>query len=56
MKFSQLTTYNFNIAKNECVELLLWSLLDLCVQIIINITNNNVANTIHFDDVTSSIL
>jgi len=54
--FSQLTASDFRIAENECAELLLPSLPDLYDQLINNITNNNIVDTIHFDDVAGAIL
>ena len=44
------------IEENECVKLLLQSLLDSYDQLIINLTNNNQANSLVFDDVVASIL
>jgi len=54
--FSQPTVYDFKIAENERAELLLQSLPDSYDQPIINIINNNIADTLHFDDVTGAIL
>ena len=54
--FSQLTTSDFRIAENECAELLLQSLPDSYDQLIINVTNNNIVDTLHFDDVAVAIL
>ena len=42
--FSQLTISDYTIAENERVELLLHSLTDSYDQLVINITNNNIAN------------
>ncbi|MCI41253.1 gag-pol polyprotein, partial [Trifolium medium] len=45
------------IAKNERAKLLvLQSLPDSYDQLIINITNNNIAVTLHFDDIVGAIL
>jgi len=54
--FSQLTASDFKIAENERAELLLQSLPDSYDQLIINITNNNIVDTLHFDDVAGAIL
>ncbi|KAH9762162.1 Integrase catalytic domain-containing protein [Citrus sinensis] len=54
--FSQLTTLGHNIEENECAELLLQSLPDSYDQLIINLTNNNPADSLVFDDVAASIL
>jgi len=54
--FSQLTASDFRIAENERPELLLQSLPDSYDQLIINITNNNIDDTLHFDDVVGAIL
>ncbi|KAH9671138.1 hypothetical protein KPL70_017236 [Citrus sinensis] len=54
--FSQLTTLGHNIEENERAELLLQSLLDLYDQPIINLKNNNPADSLIFDDVAASIL
>jgi len=53
--FVQLTTSDFRMAENECDELLLQILPD-SYQLIINITNNIVADTLHVDDVTDAVL
>ena len=53
---AQLTASNFKIAENESAELLLQSLPDSYDQLIINITNNNVGDSLHFDDVAGAIL
>ena len=42
--------------ENELVELLLQSLLDSYDQLVINITNNNIADHLAFDDVVGAIL
>ncbi|KAH9767897.1 Integrase catalytic domain-containing protein [Citrus sinensis] len=54
--FSQLTTLGHNIEENERAELLLQSLLDSYDQLIINLTNNNPADNLVFDDVAASVL
>ncbi|KAH9784261.1 hypothetical protein KPL71_009581 [Citrus sinensis] len=54
--FSQLTTLSHNIEENERAELLLQSLLDLYDQLIINLTNNNPAANLVFDDVAASVI
>jgi len=56
MLFSQLKMFDFKIAENECVELLLQSLPDSYDQLIINITNNKIVDTLHFDDVAATII
>ena len=43
------------IEKNECDELLLQSLRDSYDQLIINMTNNNQADSLGFDDVVASV-
>ena len=45
-----------NIEKNERAELLLQSLPDLYDQLIINLTNNNPADIIVFNDIVASVL
>ena len=45
-----------NIEENERVELLLQSLTDSYDQLIINLTNNNPADCLVFDDVAVSVL
>ena len=54
--FSQLTVSDYTIAENERAELLLQSLPDSYDQLIINITNNNIAAHVAFDVVASAIL
>ena len=54
--FSQLTASDFTIAENERAELLLQSLPDSYDHLIINITNNNIADSLHFDDVAGAII
>ena len=54
--FSQLTTLGYKIEENERVELLLQSLSDSYDQIIINLTNNNPADSLVFDDIAASVL
>ena len=54
--FSQLTASDYIMEENELVELLLQSLLDSYDQLVINITNNNIADHLVFDDVTGAIL
>ena len=44
--FSQLTASDYRIVENEYAEL----------QVIINITNNNIVNSLSFDDVAGAIL
>ena len=56
MLFSQLTASNYGIVENECAELLLQSLPDSYDQLIINITNKNIADSLSFDDVADAIL
>ncbi|KAH9689319.1 hypothetical protein KPL70_015447 [Citrus sinensis] len=54
--FSQLTTLGHNIEENERAELLLQSLPNSYDQLIINLTNNNLADSLVFDDVAASVL
>ena len=54
--FSQLIASDYTIVKNEHVEHLLQSLIDSYDQLIINITNNNIADRLAFDDVSDAIL
>ena len=54
--FSQLTTLGHKIKENEHTELLLQSLPDSYDQLIINLTNNNSADSLVFDDVAASAL
>ncbi|KAH9659018.1 hypothetical protein KPL70_023705 [Citrus sinensis] len=54
--FSQLTTLGYNIEENERAELLLQSLPDSYDQLIINLTNNNLVESLVFDDVAASVL
>jgi len=54
--FAQLLTTDFNIIENECVELLLQSLPNSYDQLVINITNYNVVDLLHFEDVVEPIL
>ena len=54
--FSQLTMLGHNIEVNERAELLLQSLPDSYDQFIINLTNNNPANSLVFDDVATFVL
>ncbi|KAH9689170.1 Integrase catalytic domain-containing protein [Citrus sinensis] len=54
--FSQLTMLGHNIDENERAELLLQSLPDSYDQLIINLTNNNPADSLVFDDVAASVL
>ncbi|KAH9655417.1 Integrase catalytic domain-containing protein [Citrus sinensis] len=54
--FSQLTTLGHNIEENERAELLLQSLPDSYDQLIINLTNNNLVESLVFDDVAASVL
>ncbi|KAH9715183.1 hypothetical protein KPL71_020951 [Citrus sinensis] len=54
--FSQLTMLGHNIEENERAELLLQSLPDSYDQLIINLTNNNPADSLVFDDVAASVL
>ncbi|KAH9697272.1 glycine--tRNA ligase 1 [Citrus sinensis] len=54
--FSQLTTLGHNIEENERAELLLQSLPDSYDQLIINLINNNPADSLIFDDVVASVL
>ncbi|KAH9752597.1 hypothetical protein KPL71_014753 [Citrus sinensis] len=54
--FLQLTTLGHNIEKNERAELLLQSLPDSYDQLIINLTKNNLVDSLVFDDIAASIL
>ncbi|KAH9652502.1 hypothetical protein KPL70_027122 [Citrus sinensis] len=54
--FSQLTTLGHNIEENERAELLLQSLPDSYDQLIINLINNNLVESLVFDDVAASVL
>ena len=54
--FSQLTTLGHNIEENERAELLFQSLPYSYDQLIINLTNNNLADSLVFDDVAASVL
>ena len=54
--FSQLTTLGHNIEENERAELLFQNLPDSYDQLIINLTNNNLADSLVFDDVAASVL
>ncbi|KAH9681067.1 Integrase catalytic domain-containing protein [Citrus sinensis] len=54
--FSQLTTLGHTIEENKRAELLLQSLPDSYDQLIINLTNNNLADSLVFDDVAASVL
>jgi len=54
--FAQLSAADFNIIENEHAELLLQSLPDSYDQLIINITNYNVVNLLHFEDVAGVVL
>ena len=54
--FSQLTASDFTIAENERAKLLLQCLPDSYDQLIINITNSNIVDSLHFDDVASAII
>ncbi|KAH9660160.1 hypothetical protein KPL70_024117 [Citrus sinensis] len=54
--FSQLTSLGHNIEENERAELLLQSLPDSYDQLIINLTNNNLADSLVFDDVAAFVL
>ena len=56
MLFSQVTVSDYKIVKNEHAELLLQCLPDLYDQLIINITNNNIVDSLSFDDVVGAIL
>ena len=47
---------DYRIVENVCVELLLQTLLDSYDQLITNITNNNIANSLSFDYVAGTIL
>jgi len=53
---SQLTTMDCQIVENERAEILLQSLPDSYDQLIINITNNNIADHLRFDDVAAAVL
>ena len=55
-RFSQLKMLGHNIEENEHAELLLQSLPDSYDQLIINLTNNTLANSLFFDDVAASLL
>ena len=52
----QLSASDFRIAENERAELLLQSLPDSYDQLVINITNGNVADYLSFDDVAGAVL
>ena len=54
--FSQLTTLGHNIEENERAEFLLQSLPDSYDQLIINLTNNNLTDSLIFDDVATFVL
>lgn len=54
--FAQLTSSNFNIVENKRVFVLLQSLPDSYDQLVIDMTNNNVADCLYFDDVVKAIL
>ena len=54
--FSQLTTLGHKIEENEHVELLLQGLPDSYDQFVINLTNNNRANNLVFDNMATSVL
>ena len=54
--FSQLTTLGHNIEENERAKFLLQSLPDSYGQLIINPTNNNLMDSLVFNDVTASVL
>ncbi|KAH9699937.1 hypothetical protein KPL71_024548 [Citrus sinensis] len=54
--FSQLTMLCHNIEENERAELQLQSLPDSYDQLIINLMNNNIADSLVFDDVATSVL
>ena len=54
--FAQLSAADFNIIENERAELLLQSLPDSYDQLVINITNYNVVDLLHFEDVAGAIL
>ena len=54
--FSQLTTLGHNIEENERAKFLLQSLPDSYDQLIINLTNNNPADSLVFDDIAAFVL
>ena len=54
--FAQLSAADFNIIKNERAELLLQSLPDSYDHLVINITNYNVVDLLHFEDVAEVVL
>jgi len=54
--FAQLSAADFNIIENERAELLLQSLPDSYDQFVINITNYNVVDLLHFEDVVGAVL
>ena len=54
--FSQLTVLDYKIAENERAKLLLQSLPDSYDQLIVNITNNNIIDSLSFDYVADAIL
>ena len=54
--FAQLTASDFTIAENERAKLLLQCLPDSYDQLIINITNSNIVDSLQFDDVASAII
>ena len=54
--FLQITMLGHKIEENERAKLLLQSLPDSYDQLIINLTNNNQADNLVFDDVAASVL
>jgi len=54
--FAQLSAADFNMIENERAELLLQRLPDSYDQLVINITNYNVVDLLHFEDVAGAIL
>jgi len=53
--FAQFSAADFNIIENERAELLLQSLPDSYDQLVINITNYNVVDLLHFEDVAGAL-
>ncbi|KAJ0084768.1 hypothetical protein Patl1_29612 [Pistacia atlantica] len=54
--FSQLSVLDYNIAVNECVEILFQSLPDSYDQLIINLTNNVPTDYLVFDELAAAVL
>lgn len=54
--FPRVKVSDFMIVKNEHAKILLQSLHDSYDKLIVNITNNNISNSLHFDDVDGAII